>query len=73
MHRGEVNGPRHVRVPIKAQFNDDVKSGRLKLVIQMGNKRSDEYGPVPSVFDYAKTDMDRAVLTSTSSSFCSAA
>ena len=28
----------------------------------MGAKKSDEYGNVPSVFDYAKTDMDRAVL-----------
>ena len=28
----------------------------------MGNKRSDEFGPVPSVFDYARTDADRAVL-----------
>jgi tripartite-type tricarboxylate transporter receptor subunit TctC len=63
MHRGEVNGACGMFASsIKAQFNDDVKSGRLKLVIQMGNKRSDEYGPVPSVFDYAKTDMDRAVL-----------
>src|SRR5262249_24409678 len=28
----------------------------------MGNKKSNEYGAVPSVFDYAKTDEDRAVL-----------
>lgn len=63
MHRGEVNGACGMfGSSIKAQFNDDVKSGRLKLVIQMGNKKSDEYGPVPSVFDYAKSDMDRAVL-----------
>jgi tripartite-type tricarboxylate transporter receptor subunit TctC len=39
-----------------------VTSGQLKPVIQMGNKKSDEYGNIPSVFDYAKTDMDRAVL-----------
>ena len=63
MHRGEVNGACGMFASsIKAQFNDDVKSGRLKLVIQMGSKRSDEFGPVPSVFDYAKTDEDRAVL-----------
>src|SRR5258708_39310670 len=28
----------------------------------MGNRRSDEYGTVPSVFDSAKTDLQRAVL-----------
>jgi tripartite-type tricarboxylate transporter receptor subunit TctC len=63
MNRGEVNGACGLfSSSIKAQFFDDVKSGRLKIVIQMGNKLSDEFGKVPSVFDYAKTDMDRAVL-----------
>lgn len=63
MHRGEVNGACGMFASsVKAQFTDDVKSGRLKLVIQMGNKKSDEFGKIPSVFDYAKTDQDRAVL-----------
>jgi tripartite-type tricarboxylate transporter receptor subunit TctC len=63
LHRGEVNGTCGLYVStIKASFQDEVASGQLKPVIQMGAKRSDEYGKVPSVFDYAKTDMDRAVL-----------
>jgi tripartite-type tricarboxylate transporter receptor subunit TctC len=63
MNRGEVNGACGLFASsVKSQFNEDVKSGRLKLVIQMGNKRSDEFGPIPSVFDYAKSDEDRAVL-----------
>jgi tripartite-type tricarboxylate transporter receptor subunit TctC len=63
MHRGEVNGACGLFASsIKAQYLDDVKSGQLKLVIQMGNKKSDEFGKIPSVFDYAKTDQDRAVL-----------
>jgi tripartite-type tricarboxylate transporter receptor subunit TctC len=63
MHRGEVNGVCGLYVStIKASFLDEVTSGQLKPVIQMGNKRSQEYGNVPSVFDFAKTDMDRAVL-----------
>lgn len=63
MHRGEVNGMCGLfGSSIKAQFADDVQSGRLKLFIQMGPKRSDEFGKVPSVFDYAKTDEDRSVL-----------
>ena len=63
MHRGEVNGVCGLYVStIKASFLDEVTSGQLKPVIQMGNKRSPEYGNVPSVFDFAKTDMERAVL-----------
>ncbi len=63
MHRGEVNGEcGFYASSIKAQFLDDVKSGRLKLVIQMGPHKSNEFGDIPSVFDYAKTDEQRAVL-----------
>ncbi len=63
MHRGEVNGTCGMFASsVKAQFMDDVTSGRLKLVIQMGSKKSDEFGNIPSAFDYAKSDEDRAVL-----------
>jgi tripartite-type tricarboxylate transporter receptor subunit TctC len=63
MHRGEVNGVCGLYVStINSTFADEVASGQLKPVIQMGNKKSTQYGDVPSVFDYAKTDMDRAVL-----------
>ncbi len=63
MHRGEVNGECGLYASsIKAQFRDDVKSGRLKLVIQMGPHKSSEFGNIPSVFDYAKTGEQRQVL-----------
>jgi tripartite-type tricarboxylate transporter receptor subunit TctC len=63
LHRGEVNGVCGLYVStIKSSFQDEVTSRQLKPVIQMGNKKSNEYGNIPSVFDYAKTDMDRAVL-----------
>src|SRR5262245_3620632 len=63
MQRGEVHGTCGLfGSSIKSSFADDVKAGRLKVVIQMGNKKSNEYGAVPSVFDYAKTDEERAVL-----------
>ena len=63
MHRGEVNGVCALDASsIKSQFSDDVTSGRLKLVIQMGARRSAEFGAVPRVLDYAKTDAQRAVL-----------
>jgi len=52
MHRGEVNGvcPLDASSSIKSQFSDDVTSGRLKLVIQMGAKKSEEFGPYPQRF-----------------------
>jgi tripartite-type tricarboxylate transporter receptor subunit TctC len=63
MHRGEVQGECGLYASsIKAQFRDDVRSGRLKLVIQMGPHKSSEFGNIPSVFDYAKTDEQREVL-----------
>ena len=63
MHRGEVDGVCGLDASsISSQWPEDVSSGRLKLVIQMGNKTSTEYGDVPSVFDYAKTDEQRAVF-----------
>jgi tripartite-type tricarboxylate transporter receptor subunit TctC len=63
MHRGEVNGECGLYASsINAAFADDVKSGRLKLVIQMGPHKSNAFGDIPSVFDYAKTDEQRAVL-----------
>jgi len=63
MQRGEVNGECGLYASsIKAQFLDDVKSGRLRLVIQMGSRKSTEFGEIPSVFDYVKSDDDRAVL-----------
>src|SRR5205085_12490696 len=63
MQRGEVHGTCGLfGSSIKSSFAEDVKVGRLKIVIQMGNKKSDEFGAVPSVFDYARTDEERAVL-----------
>src|SRR5205823_5444671 len=63
MHRGEVNGECGMFTSsVRAQFSEDVKIGQLKLVIQMGAKRSDAFGSIPSVFDYAKNEEQRAVL-----------
>ena len=63
MQRGEVNGTCGMfGSSVKAQFGAEVVDGRMKLFIQMGSKRSDAFGKIPSVFDYAKTDEDRAIL-----------
>jgi len=34
----------------------------MKLVVQMGPRKSTELGDIPSVYDYAKTEDDREVL-----------
>ena len=44
-----------------------------RWIIPWRRKRSDEFGKVPSVFDYAKTDEDRAILQFHFGQFCSAA
>jgi tripartite-type tricarboxylate transporter receptor subunit TctC len=63
MQRGEVNGTCGMfGSSINSQFGAEVKDGRMTLFIQMGSKRSDQFGKVPSVFDYAKTDEDRQIL-----------
>ena len=63
MQRGEVHGACGLFVSsIKAQWLPDVQAGRLKLFVQMGPKTTDEFGDVPDVFDFVKTDEDRKVL-----------
>jgi hypothetical protein len=63
MQRGEVHGACGLFLSsIKSQYLNDVQEGRLKLVIQMGPKTTDIFGPVPSVFDFAKSDEERRVL-----------
>ena len=63
MQRGEIDGACSLFLSsIKSQFLSDVESGRLKLVIQMGPKTTDFFGPVPSVYDFVKTDVDKKVL-----------
>jgi tripartite-type tricarboxylate transporter receptor subunit TctC len=63
MQRGEVHGSCGLFLSsIKSQYLSDVQEGRLKLVIQMGPKTTDMFGPVPSVFDFAKSDEERRVL-----------
>jgi tripartite-type tricarboxylate transporter receptor subunit TctC len=63
MQRREVDGLCGMFVSsIQASYQQMVDSGEMRLVIQMGPEKTDAFGPVPSVYDYAKTDMDRQVL-----------
>jgi tripartite-type tricarboxylate transporter receptor subunit TctC len=63
MQRGEVHGACGLFVSsIKSQWLKDVQAGHLKLFLQMGPKTTKEFGDVPDVFDFVKTDLDRKVL-----------
>jgi tripartite-type tricarboxylate transporter receptor subunit TctC len=63
MQKGEISGMCGLFASsIKSQFKGDMASGKMRLFIQMGPKKSTEFGDIPSVYDYAKSDEDRAVL-----------
>lgn len=63
VERGEMDGLCGLFISsIQASYINLVKSGELILLIQMGQKTTDIFGKVPSVYDYAKTDQDRQVL-----------
>lgn len=63
MQRGEVTGICGMFVSsVSSQYQPLIDSGDMKLVIQMGPQKTNVFGNVPSVFDYAKTDVDRQIL-----------
>ena len=63
MQRGEVDGSCGLFVSsIQAQYQRFVDSGDMILFMQMGPGKTDVFGKVPSIFDYAKTETDKKVL-----------
>ncbi len=63
MARGEVNGTCALFTSsINTQYADDVKTGRMKIVVQMGAKKMFTFGDVPSVYEFAKTDEQRQIM-----------
>ena len=63
MQRQEVDGICGMFISsVQASFQPMIDAGQMKLIIQMGPNKSDIFGKIPSVYDYAKTDLDRQVL-----------
>ena len=63
MQQGEAHGMCGlVRTHIKSLWPKDAQEGRFKLIVQLGPKTTDELGPVPSIFEFLKTEDDRKVL-----------
>jgi tripartite-type tricarboxylate transporter receptor subunit TctC len=64
VERGEVDGICGMGVSsIQAQFQHLLDSGAMKIVVQMGPQKDETFGDIPSVFDYAKTDEQRQILS----------
>jgi tripartite-type tricarboxylate transporter receptor subunit TctC len=63
VQRGEAEGMCGlVRTHIKTLWPKDVEEGRFKLIVQLGPKTTDELGPIPSIFEFAKTEEDRKIF-----------
>jgi len=63
VQRGEAHGMCGlVRTHIKTLWPQEVRDGRFKIIVQMGPKTTNDLGPVPSIFEFVKTEDDRKVL-----------
>jgi tripartite-type tricarboxylate transporter receptor subunit TctC len=63
VQRGEAEGMCGlVRTHIKTLWPKDVEEGRFKLIVQLGPKTTDELGPIPNIFEFAKTEEDRKIF-----------
>jgi tripartite-type tricarboxylate transporter receptor subunit TctC len=63
IQRGEAEGMcGMVRTHIKTLLPNDYLEGRFKLIVQLGPKKTDDLGPVPSIFEFVKSEEDRKIL-----------
>jgi tripartite-type tricarboxylate transporter receptor subunit TctC len=63
MQRGEVEGQCAVSLSLlKTQLAGDVEAGRIRPIVQLGIKKSRDLPDVAHIYDYAKSDDDRAVF-----------
>jgi tripartite-type tricarboxylate transporter receptor subunit TctC len=63
LNRGEIDGACGASVStLKAQWKDDIGSGRIRPIIQFAIKKSPDLPGVPSIYDLAKSAADREVF-----------
>jgi tripartite-type tricarboxylate transporter receptor subunit TctC len=63
VQRGEAHGMCGlVRTHIKTLWPREVEEGRFKIIVQMGPKTTDALGPVPSIYDFVKSEDVRKIL-----------
>jgi tripartite-type tricarboxylate transporter receptor subunit TctC len=64
MERGEIEGRANVAWPgLKSRGLDEVKSGKIRLLYQLGLSRHPDLPDVPLVLDFARNDRERRILT----------
>jgi tripartite-type tricarboxylate transporter receptor subunit TctC len=63
LNRGEIDGACGPSVStLKTQWKDEMTSGRFRPIAQFGLKKSPDLPGVPSIYDFARSDEDRAVF-----------
>jgi tripartite-type tricarboxylate transporter receptor subunit TctC len=64
VERGEVDGICGMGASsIQAQYQHMLDSGAMKVIVQMGPHKDQTFGDVASVFDYAKDDEQKQILS----------
>ena len=64
MERGEIQGRANVSwAGLKSRGLDDVKTGRIRLLYQLGLSRHPDLPDVPLVVDFARDEREREILT----------
>lgn len=64
MERGEIEGRANVAWPgLKSRGLDEVKSGKIRLLYQLGLSRHPDLPDLPLVLDFARNDRERRILT----------
>jgi tripartite-type tricarboxylate transporter receptor subunit TctC len=62
MRRGEVDGMCGISVSSAiAEWNQDIKNGDLKIVVQLGRKNHPFFGNAANIYDHIKDERDRKV------------
>lgn len=63
LQRGEVNGVCGLTAAaLRRQHGEELRSGRLKLLVQISGPPTAEFGKVPMVFEFARNDEQRELL-----------
>ncbi len=63
LERGEIAGACGMSLStLKTQWKDAIAAGTIRTILQFGPKRHAELGAVPTVYEFARNDEDRALF-----------
>lgn len=62
MQRGEVDGTCGMFLSsVTGPYQNDIKAGNLKIIVQFGRKNAPEFGDAANIYDLLKTEEDKQV------------